>query len=177
MLSSKPVLTLLTSLFILAACGSGNNDSGGSSSTSAAAETVSETDTSTMAGTESPVSDEAAPDVALPAGYEVADLKKGRRVFAKCRSCHVLNGSIHGVGPNLDGVFTRGIGEAEGFRFSKAAQAAEFKWTPEKLDEWLQAPRTFLPGTTMSFAGLKKEEDRINLIAYIYVETGGDGNE
>ena len=108
---------------------------------------------------------------ALPAPYNEANYEAGRRVFAQCRSCHVIQaGAPHRVGPNLHGVFGREIGTAEGFTYSQAVQDADFVWDAAHLDDWLQNPQTFLPGNRMAFAGVRNEEQRRDLIAYLMVE-------
>lgn len=110
---------------------------------------------------------------ALPAPYNAGDLENGRRVFARCRSCHTLaEGGADMTGPNLWGVFGRRAGSREGFRYSEAVQNAGFDWDAERLDGWLTAPRAFLPGNRMAFAGVPDETDRRDLIAYLKVETG-----
>lgn len=110
---------------------------------------------------------------ALPAPYNEASYEAGRRVFAQCRSCHVIEaGAGHRVGPNLHGVFGREIGTAEGFNYSPAVQAANFTWDAGQLDHWLQNPQTFLPGNRMAFAGVRDETQRRDLIAYLMVEAG-----
>ena len=112
------------------------------------------------------------PVAALAAPYNTADYDQGRRQFAKCRSCHLIDeGAGHRVGPNLHGVFDRSIGALEDFKYSKAALEADFQWTPEQLDNWLANPKQFLPGNRMTFAGIANEEQRKNLIAYLLVET------
>ena len=110
---------------------------------------------------------------ALPAPYNAGDLENGRRVFARCRSCHTIaEGGMDMTGPNLWGVFGRRAGSREGFRYSEAVQNAGFEWDAERLDGWLTAPREFLPGNRMAFAGVPDETDRRDLIAYLKVETG-----
>ncbi len=105
--------------------------------------------------------------------YASANLDNGRRLFRRCASCHTLGaGDRHLVGPNLHGMFGRRVGEAEGFRFSRALEQADFVWTKAELDQWLANPRTYLPGNRMSFAGLRDEADRNDLIAFLAVETG-----
>ena len=72
------------------------------------------------------------------------------------------------TGPNLDNLFGRKAGTSESYtRYSKALQEADFVWTEQLLDEWLQKPNTFLPGNKMQFAGLRKEQDRRDLMAYL----------
>jgi len=108
----------------------------------------------------------------LGAGLLDADLENGRRLYRRCSACHTLGeGEAHLVGPNLHGLFGRTAGAQEGFGYSAALGDAEFDWTPERLDEWLASPRTFLPGNRMSFAGLRHADDRRDVIAYIAVET------
>ncbi|MGD9981991.1 MAG: cytochrome c family protein [Hyphomonadaceae bacterium] len=108
----------------------------------------------------------------LPAPYNEANYEAGRRVFAQCRSCHVVEaGAPHRVGPNLHGVFGREIGTAEGFTYSQAVQNANFVWNAEQLDHWLQNPQTFLPGNRMAFAGVRDETQRRDLIAFLMVES------
>ena len=112
----------------------------------------------------------------LPEPYLSADYNRGRRTFKLCQSCHTLNeGGQNLVGPNLYGVFGRQIGTVEGFTYSKAVQESDIVWTPEILGEWLESPRNFLPGNKMSFAGVRKPEDRTAVIAYIMAETGYSG--
>ncbi len=108
---------------------------------------------------------------ALPAPYNAANYEAGRRAFAQCRSCHVIQaGGSHRVGPNLHGVFGREIGTAEGFNYSQAVREASFVWDADQLDHWLQNPQTFLPGNRMAFAGVRDETQRRDLIAYLMVE-------
>ena len=108
---------------------------------------------------------------ALASPYNEANYDAGRRVFAQCRSCHVIQaGAPHRVGPNLHAVFGREIGTAEGFTYSQAVQDANFVWDADHLDHWLQNPQTFLPGNRMAFAGVRDETQRRDLIAYLMVE-------
>ncbi|MCE2891736.1 MAG: c-type cytochrome [Hyphomonadaceae bacterium] len=108
----------------------------------------------------------------LPAPYNEGDLANGRRQFAKCRSCHVIEkGGDNRVGPALHGVFGRTAGTAAGFNYSPALKGAGFVWDAGKLDQWLADPKGFLPGNRMTFVGLKQEKDRRDVIAYIKVES------
>lgn len=110
---------------------------------------------------------------ALPAPYNAGDLDNGRRAFARCRSCHTITpGGPNMTGPNLYGVFGRQAGANEKYNYSNAVKQAGFTWDADKLDHWLQNPRTFLPGNKMSFAGLPDATDRRDVIAFLKVETG-----
>lgn len=104
-----------------------------------------------------------------PAFAEVlaaADAGKGEKVWGKCKACHKLNGE-DGTGPHLNGVVDRDIASAAGFNYSGALSGLEGNWTPDALDGFLKNPKKYAPGTTMGFAGLKKIEDRANLVAYL----------
>ena len=111
---------------------------------------------------------------ALPAPYNTGDLENGRRRFGLCRSCHTITpDGPNMTGPNLYGVFGRQAGAVEKYNYSEAVKTAGFVWDAEKLDQWLTNPATFLPGTKMPpVPGLKAEKDRVDLIAYLKVETG-----
>ena len=109
---------------------------------------------------------------ALPmaAAHAEGDPAKGKKVFRKCKACHFVDKEKNKVGPYLKGVVGRKAASVEGFKYSKAMQekAAEgLVWTEENLDKYLAAPKKFVPGNKMAFAGLKKAEDRANVIAYL----------
>jgi cytochrome c len=99
----------------------------------------------------------------------VGDADRGRLVFGACRTCHLLDkGAGNHNGPNLYAVFGRKAGTREGFLYySDTLKKADFVWTPELLDLWLANPNTFLPDSTMIFAGIKDPQRRTDLIEYL----------
>lgn len=108
-----------------------------------------------------------------PAPYNTADLANGEAKFGLCQSCHTIApGGANMTGPNLHGVFGSKPGSKADFKYSDAVKAADFTWDAGHLSQWLEKPQTFLPGTKMTFAGLKDAKDRTDLIAYLMVETG-----
>lgn len=94
------------------------------------------------------------------------DLIKGKSAFAVCAVCHSDTAGKNGIGPSLFGVVGRDAGTAPGFKYSAAMKAAG-KWTPEKLDAFIAAPKTAVPGTSMPFGGLKDAAKRADLVAYL----------
>lgn len=120
---------------------------------------------------EAPTDGPATPAVPFMTMMASAEVVKGEAVFAKCKSCHTVEqGGANGIGPNLYATVGEGIAEGKaGYAFSDAlkAKGAGQKWTFELLNEWLTNPKKFAEGTKMSFAGLEKQEDRANVIAYL----------
>ncbi|EPX85564.1 membrane c-type cytochrome cy [Salipiger mucosus DSM 16094] len=95
-----------------------------------------------------------------------ADAGAGERVFGKCRACHKIDGT-NATGPHLDGVVGRDVAAVDGFSYSGALSEAADTWSQENLFHFLENPSGFASGTSMSFAGLRDAEDRVNLIAYL----------
>ena len=95
-----------------------------------------------------------------------ADVDKGAKIFRKCSACHKVDGT-DATGPHLNGVVGRAQGSVAGFNYSGAIAGLGDVWTPEHLNEFLTKPSAYAPGTSMSFAGLKKVEERADLIAYL----------
>ena len=106
------------------------------------------------------------------------DIAKGKKIFARCKACHTVEeGGPDRIGPNRHGVFGRTAGTKEGFKFSDAmTQHGQdgLVWSEETLDTYLEKPAAMVPGTQMAFPGLKKEDDREDVIAYLKSETGAE---
>ncbi len=108
--------------------------------------------------------------LAMPA-LANGDAEKGEKVFKKCKACHqVGEGAKNRVGPILNGIVGKAAGSDEEFKYSDALaeKAAEgLVWDEASLTEFLAKPKNFIKGTKMSFAGLRKDDDIENLIAYL----------
>lgn len=107
-----------------------------------------------------------------------ADLGAGERVARRCASCHTFDsGMADGTGPHLWGVLGRAVAAVDGFNYSGAMEEygeTVSGWGYENLYNFLENPRRYMPGTAMSFAGLRDQEDRINLIAYMHEQGSAD---
>lgn len=100
------------------------------------------------------------------------DPKEGEDVFkARCRQCHQVGPDAkNGVGPVLNGIVGRKAGSIDGFSYSPANKKAGeegWTWTEQNLDKYLADPRAAMPGNRMAFAGLKDDQERADLIAYL----------
>lgn len=101
----------------------------------------------------------------------IADVAAGERAFARCAACHTVNsGGADGIGPNLYAVVGGPVLHRAGFAYSPAMTAHKAErptWDYDHLDEFLTAPARVVPGTKMSFAGIRNTEERVALIAYL----------
>ena len=107
-------------------------------------------------------------------GYASAaaqDAERGEKLFRRCAVCHTANeGGATKTGPNLFGVVGRDIATKDGFRYSKALLSLDGNWTDEALNQYLLSPRTYARGTKMAFAGLRKTQDRADVIAWLKLQ-------
>jgi len=95
------------------------------------------------------------------------DAAKGAKVFNKCKACHNADKETNKVGPHLVGLFGRTAGSVEGYSYSDAMKASGIVWSAETLSVYVKAPKDMVPGTKMVFAGIKKDDDIEDLIAYL----------
>ena len=104
--------------------------------------------------------------VAAPSWAE-GDAAAGKKVFNKCKACHVVDQEKNRVGPHLVGIFGREAGSVDGFRYSKAMQESGIVWDDETIGAYLADPKGYIPKNRMAFAGLRKPEDIANVLAYM----------
>jgi cytochrome c len=106
-----------------------------------------------------------------------ADLAAGEAAFARCQACHDAHqGGADGIGPNLNGVLGGPVMHRAGFAYSEAMAAHKAEaptWTYDELDQFLTAPGRHVPGTKMSFAGIRDTQTRINVIAWLRSQGSG----
>lgn len=110
--------------------------------------------------------------VAAPLSAMAADgdVKKGKKVFRKCKACHVVKKEKNRVGPHLVNIVGRKAGAVADFKYSPALMKMAgdgLVWDDENFLKFVTKPKEFMPGTKMAFAGLKKEKQRVDLLAYL----------
>tara|TARA_Y100001935_G_C17260802_1_gene486263 strand:+ start:345 stop:890 length:546 start_codon:yes stop_codon:yes gene_type:complete len=98
----------------------------------------------------------------------LGDLAHGEKVFKKCSACHVVEkGGGNKIGPALYGVLGRKVAAIDDYKYSQALTEYSKEWTFEEMNGYLKKPQTWIKGTKMSFAGLRKEKDRASVILYL----------
>ena len=120
-------------------------------------------------------------EVVLPPDWgtvlPTADLAAGEAAFARCQACHnVASGGADGIGPNLYGVVGGPVMHRAGFAYSEAMaghKAEAPTWGYDQLDQFITAPGRYVPGTKMSFAGIRDQQTRVNLIAWLRSQGSG----
>ena len=109
------------------------------------------------------------------AAHAAGDPKRGAQVFRQCMACHSVAAGEQMTGPSLAHIWNRKAGSVEGFlRYSDPMKRADVVWNEATLDQWLSNPAAFLPGTSMTFPGLKQSQARQDLIAYLKAVSGGE---
>ena len=116
----------------------------------------------------SSASEETEKIVDIAALMAMGDIADGEKVFKKCAACHsIVKGGENKIGPALYNVVGRKVGAVNDYKYSKALAGYEKVWTFEELNGYLIKPATWIKGTKMAFAGLRKEKDRASVIKYL----------
>src|SRR6476646_3163798 len=111
----------------------------------------------------------AAPSESIAKLLQNASVEKGAAAVKKCEACHTFQKSgPNRVGPNLYGIVGDKKGEGRGFNFSAALKGKGGTWTDEDLSKFITNPKGFIPGTAMGFAGIPKDSERADVIAYLH---------
>ena len=152
---------LITGLFALSlalttSCGPASNP-----------EPTVEPSTTPQAAPAAAVPTQAAPELTKTEYLAAGDPGNGARLFAQCQACHALEPDLNLVGPTLHNLIGRPAGQIEGFRYSKANAESGYSWTEEILFDYLENPRRYMPGTRMTYVGMRRPTDRADLIAYL----------
>ena len=98
----------------------------------------------------------------------LGDISHGEKVFKKCAACHLINkGGENKIGPALYGIIGRKVASKEDYKYSKAMASYDKNWTFEEMNWYLKKPQSYIKGTKMAFAGLRKEKDRASVLLYL----------
>lgn len=185
-MSRSLVMTSVAALSLaLAACGGGEKKSE-TAEAPAAAPAAAPVETPAASTAEAPAADAAGTDAAAtapaaaPAAAAAAagsatlqlagltgNATSGQKLFAQCRTCHVRDAGVNRVGPSLHQIVGRTAGQVPGYTYSTANKNSGVVWTEDNLFTYLENPRKFMPGTKMSYAGMKNPQQRADLIAYL----------
>jgi cytochrome c len=129
-------------------------------------------DTNTTAA--APAADAPAADPAAAGPVTFASLtgsaEAGEKVFKQCMACHSVKAGENKVGPSMNGIVGRPAGQVAGYNYSAANKNSGKTWDEETMFAYLEAPQRAIPGTKMAFAGLKKPQDRADVIAYLKLQ-------
>ncbi len=106
--------------------------------------------------------------VDISALLALGNISHGEKVFKKCAACHLVNkGGENKIGPALYGILGRKVASKDDYKYSKAMASYDKNWTFEEMNGYLKKPQSYIKGTKMAFAGLRKEKDRASVILYL----------
>lgn len=109
--------------------------------------------------------------VTLKVGGLTGDSTRGAAAFAPCKTCHVTAAGQNRIGPSLNGIVGRHSGQYPGYHYSMANMKSGIVWTPDKMFVYLENPQKYVPGTKMTYGGLKDPQKRADVIAWLSTQT------
>lgn len=171
-----PLILTASALLALGACSSGD-DSASEPAETAAAPAAAPAATPPAATPAAPAATPAAGAAPAAGGATVTlagltgDAAAGQRVFGQCRTCHTVEAGVNRVGPSLHALIGRTAGSVPGYTYSTANKNSGVVWTEENLFAYLENPRAYIPGTKMSFVGLRQPQQRADVIAYLKTQS------
>ena len=114
---------------------------------------------------------------AVPAAAQLdGDARRGGQIYRECAACHALQPGVHTSGPSLAGLWGKTAGSVKGFsRYSKALQSSKLIWNEDSLNAWIANPGATVAGTFMTYRGMRKKQDRADLIAFLKVAMASGG--
>ncbi len=134
----------------------------------------------TTASTAAPTSGTSAPASVSPVKLDIKDAAgnpvsgdpvSGKQVFMQCMTCHSKDAGVNRVGPSLHGIIGRHSGSVAGFNYSSANKNSGIVWTEQELYTYLENPQKTIPGTYMTYTGVKDPHKRADIIAYLQENT------
>lgn len=157
-----------SALLGLSACSGGGEDKAAAPAEQAAAPAAAPVEAPAPATTPAVApAPAAAPGATLQFASFTGDAAAGQRTFAQCRTCHAVEAGVNRVGPSLHGVIGRTAGTVPSYNYSVANKNSGKVWNEQTMFEYLEDPRAYIPGTKMSYVGLKDAQQRANVIAYL----------
>jgi cytochrome c len=137
----------------------------------AATEPTATNATAPTAGAEKPAVDNVDTLSGVKFAAYTGDAAAGEKAFAVCKTCHAIEAGKNMVGPSLHGLIGRHSGEIPGFTYSAANKGSGIVWSEAKLFQYLEAPQRVIPGTKMTYTGLKDPQKRADVIAYLKTQS------
>jgi cytochrome c len=110
-------------------------------------------------------------DIKVAAGDVYGDPASGKVVFNQCMTCHSADVGVNKVGPSLHGIIGRHSGSVAGFNYSSANKGSGLVWSEQELYTYLENPQKAVPGTYMTFTGVKDPQKRADVIAFLQENT------
>jgi len=168
MVSIRASLALSAALLALAACGQQPaEEKADTAATETTPTETAATNTAAPAAAAKPAADNTDTLTGVKLASYTADAAAGEKVFVACKTCHAIEPGKNMVGPSLHGLQGRPAGSVPGYNYSTANKTSGIVWTNEKMFQYLENPQRVIPGTKMTYTGVKDPQKRADLVAYL----------